>query len=150
MYTNRVSGNIFLVKSPANIFRERIQQECTTVMSLELVPHLVLPDVSRTDWKQHVSAVWEKKNGQERRHDLKTERERDRERREIPPHFLSLFIAVRYVWNVPTKAEGPFDPCFPPQPLQFLTSCHVQSPMDHSHTNGLKQHRRRTGCAAHG
>lgn len=134
------------MKSPANVFNERIQQECTIVMSFDRVPHFVLPDVSRTDWKQHVSAFWAKKrNGEERRFTLKAERERETR---DSPHFLSLFFFFFYcrthAGNGPTKDEDHLIPVFRLSRSNFWQAvmCNhrwiARTPMDWSNTVGRR------------
>lgn len=75
------------------------------------------PDVSRTDWKQHVSYFSKKKKKEEeRRFDLEKKDRRERETGNSP-HFLSLFIAIcvcetclqrqRIVWSLFSAWPGP-------------------------------------------
>lgn len=74
------------------------------------------PVVSRTDWKQHVLAIWERRGGRKEIWLWKKKTEAEREMGNSP-HFLSLFIAIcmcetclqrqRTVWSLFSAWPGP-------------------------------------------
>lgn len=79
------------------------------------------------------AALKERRHFEERRWGISRGRGR-------PLCFLPVFIAMCML-GMGRRSRRVADPCFPPDPVQFLTGCHVKSPQDHSHASGLKRDR---------
>lgn len=53
-------------------------------------------------------------------------------------YFLPVFI-IMFVLGIGRQSRRMADPCFPLDPVQFLTGCHVESLQDHSHAKEPKR-----------